>query len=179
MRNPFRQQLPTITYSPEADKVENATDSTTSLHNAVELDDGYYADTPISPYRGDVGDIVQDQRPGYAGSDSREIVFQPDSLPSYKFMAPAPGSTDLIAPRDAGSIPGTSYLNVKNGPVSGFAMDEYQEGNRQQLESVPPGAYGPVVGGQDYSSVVSAATWQQSFDEYSNAPSSQAIVSAI
>lgn len=179
MRNPFKQQLPGITYSPEPDKVENATDSTTQLHNAVELDDAYYADTPISPYRGDVNDINQSQRPAYAGMDAREIVFQPDALPGYNFLAPAPGSTDLIAPRDTGSIPGTTYLNIKDGPVTGFAMDEYQEGNRQQLESVPPGAYGPVVGGEDYSTIVNNATWQEAFSQYSNAASDQAIVGAI
>jgi len=179
MRNPFRTALPGISYSPEPDRVENSVDSSTVLHNAVELDDAYYADSPISPYRGYVGDIDQTDRPGYAGEDKREITFQPDALPGYKFLAPAPGSTDLIAPRDTGSIPGTSYLNTMDGPVSGFAMDQFQEGNFQQLESSPPGAYGPVVGGEDYSTIVNNATWQEAFAQYSNAASDQAIAGAI
>lgn len=178
MRNPFKQTLPGITYSPEPSQVESDPDSYVKP-NAIELGDEYYPDTLVPAFRGDVGNIDQTMRPAYAGQDKREIVYQPGPLPEYSFLAPAPGSTDLIAPRDSGSVPGTAYENIMAGPVTGFALDQYQEGNRQALLSTPPGAHGPVVGGDDYSNIVTQATWQQAFAEYSNAASDQAIVRAI
>lgn len=178
MFNPFRTRVPVGTFNPAASGQPNSGDIA-YIHNTIDLDDPVYADQLTPPYRGAVGDIVQGDRPAYAGEDKRVLVYQPDALPGYNFLSPAPGSTDLSMPRDFNSVPGTSQLNYMEGPVTGSAMDVYQTGNRQVLASTPPGQYGPVVGGDDYSQIVSNATFQQAFAEYSNAPSDQAIVSAI
>ena len=159
------------------------TDTVNLTSNTVTLDDGLYPDT----WYGEDGDQSndlgpQEWMPGYAQGQkpySREFVFTPETLPSYAMLNPAPGSQDLIAPRDSNSVPGTAQLNYIHGPVTGNSMDVYQEGNRQELLATPPGTYGPVVGGQDYSSVVAAATWQEAFAGYSNDAASQTIVGAI
>lgn len=179
MWNPFKAKLTSAyQYSPLASAIENDTDSH-PLHNSVNLDDAIFPDTTANQYRGNVGNIDQGQRPGYAGDDRRELVYSPDALPGYNFLSPAPGSTDLIAPRDSNSVPGTTSLNVMHGPVTGSAMDEYQTGNRQILMTAPPGSHGPVVGGPDYSTTVAYATFQEAFSSYSNAATDNAIVSAI
>ncbi len=119
--------------------------------------------------------------PAYAGPQGRQILEIPAQQMKYTSLAPAPGSEDLVLPRDSGSVPGTAYENIMYGPVSGYNMDHdgYQVGHIQVLMSVPPGAIGPVTGGEDYATLVSNAQFQAAFEQYSNLPSSQAIVSAI
>lgn len=69
-------------------------------------------------------------------------------------IAPAPGSQNLVAPRDAGGIAGTNHLNRSIGPVIG-PVSEWS-GNRDLPISVPIGASGPV-GRSDYSAQLAAA----------------------
>lgn len=168
-------------YAGDATATLDDADTVNVTKGTATLDDAFWAGDGVpNQERGNVGDMVQSYRPPYAQEDFREIEASPGpDLPAQSFLAPAPGSTDLFEPRYAGSIPGTNSLNFMHGPVTGRALDEGFTGSRQGLESRPPGAYGPVVGGDDYSNIVSMATFQDSFANYSTAASDQTIVSAI
>lgn len=134
---------------------------------------GGHAERPI-PYAATDG--------GYVGMDERVLDIVPGMMPTYEFNNPDPGnpgSVDRINAQDIGGVPGTDALNYKRGPVTGFAMDAESSFEHQVLVSTPPGSYGPVVGGEDYSTLVSNATFQQAFSQYSTAPSDQTITAAI
>jgi hypothetical protein len=186
MRNPFKTTLVTgaplsSSYS-VAPSIIAADTNDTVQESAVTLDDVVYADAFPNPDRGFINDETQTwgNTPAYAGETHREILFSPEELPGYNFLSPTANSSDNLSERrDAMSIPGTNYLNVMDGPVTGSQMDVFQEGNRQQLLTTPPGYNGPVVGGTDYSQLVSQAYWQESFAQYSTAASTQALVSAV
>lgn len=171
MWNPFKKELPAsmISYSPQANVVGPDSNSLV-FPNAVTLDDGYYPDTVIAGGRGNLGDTNQEVLPAYAGQDKRYIVEQPGYVFEQRFVGP----TDASA-----HVPGTVYVNAFDGPVTGSAMDNYQAGNRQQLMATPPGAHGPVKGGQDYSQIAYAAYWQQAFASYSNEAATAAQLAAI
>jgi len=178
MWNPFTTPMQSTAYAnPEP---INSTDSSVSANVPV-LSDAYIPDDLPYDYYGNMGETVGGNvKPGYAGSGSRTLVLEPGQATDtgYSFLFPAPGSVDLTAARDSGGIPGTTELNIRNGPVSGNQMDVY--GNvRQGLDSQPPGYYGPVQGGTPQDQLISQAFWQQSFAIYSNASSDQAMVAAV
>lgn len=160
--------------------IRNATDSVPVGSGAVDIGDiASYPQSLALPSEGQ--GFRQPEDPAYTGPEQRLIIEQSGALPPYSFLAPVPGSTDLVTPRDIGGIAGVVYENIMNGPVSGYGMDVdgYAVGHRQILMTTPPGQIGPVIGGQDYGTMVSNAQFQEAFAVYSNAPSAQAIVSAI
>jgi hypothetical protein len=151
-------------------------------NGTVALDDGYIPGGEPFPYHGQVNDMpgTQIYRPAFSGAHKREIVQTPGQMHEQVFLAPTPNSSDnLVRSRTADSISATDYLNYMHGPVTGNALDVWEHEYRQELSATPPGAYGPVVGGPDYSNVVSQASYQEAYADYSTAVSTQAIVSAI
>lgn len=118
----------------------------------------------------------------YVGPDLRIIDNRAGVLPSYEFQNPSPGrpgSVDRITPQDIGGYSGAETFNFKDGPVRGHAMDSDPTYEHQRVVNRPPGNYGPVVGGEDYSTLVANAAYQESFARYSTASSDQAIIGAI
>jgi len=183
MRNPFKTPMP-LTYNPYPNSVQADTNSTVHS-NAVYLDDVVYpdavahsdsaynlGDTQVQPDYDDTND---------AGGIRREIILTPGLQNGYTFVSPAPGQVDRSTPEDVGGIPGTVYENVFHGPVTGFAMDEWQVGARTQLETTPPGYAGPVTGSPDadYSMQLAYATYAQQLQDYSSAVATDAMVAAI
>ncbi len=159
--------------------VGNSHDSVPIGQELAQLDDFQPSQVVPLPSEGIVSPAF-DIAPGYAGPQERQILETPGSLPRYEFLNPAPGSVDLAFPRDAGSVPGTVYENIMAGPVSGYAMDaDIPVGLRPVLLTRPPGQLGPVVGGEDYATMVANAAFQEAFAVYSNAPSDNTIISAI
>lgn len=177
MWNPFTTPMQATAYTGAmGENTDIAVPPTTE-----DLSDNYIADDTPYTFYGHMGEVApQSANPGYAPAGNRTLVFEPSQATDtgYSFLFPAPGSVDLIAPRDAGGIPSTDMLNVRSGPVTGFAMDHYSD-IRQGLDSQPPGYYGPVQGGTPQDQLISQAYWQQSFAQYSNAASDQAMVAAI
>lgn len=169
MRNPFRTQMPLISYSNAPNTLGDEAEQ--SVHaNVVTLDDAVYPDVTISPVRGNVVDTAQAYLPAYAGQDTRELFERPGIVYDYAFTAPVDASVHVT---------GTDRLNYMHGPVTGSAMDNYQEGNVQKLATRPPGSNGPVKGGQDFSQVAYAAWWHQQMAQYSTASAVEAQLAAI
>lgn len=157
-------------------------DTTITPKGEVNLGDANYPDEIYTEGHAPRPVELDATDPGYTGPDSRIIEQRPSPLPSYEFANPSPGkpgSSDRMNCQDIGGVPGTDYLNYKDGPVRGFAMDSEPTFAHQELVSRPPGQFGPVVGGEDYSTLVANAAYQEAFAQYSTAPSDQAIVGAI
>lgn len=158
---------------------DSSSQSLPQIAQSVQLDDSFSDDSSL-PYPGQSA-VNCPFLPSYAGREERQILTQPAALPPYLFTLPAAGSEDLAFASDAGGIGGSNYENVLQGPVTGWNMDRegYNVGHRQILIATPPGAIGPVIGGEDYGIAVSNAEFQAAFSQYANAPSTQAIVKAI
>jgi len=187
MWNPFRQPLPAeLTYNPYPNEIRGDTNSTVHS-NAVYLDDVVYPDAVVTPHSpGLIGDY--ETQPDYDASVSpdglhRQLIFTPGPDPhAYAFLAPTPGSPDnLYEPRDTAGIPGTVTENIYWGPVTGNAMDEWQEGARQQLYTIPPGNKGPVTGSPDadYASQLAYAYYQPVWSDYSPAAATDALIANV
>lgn len=179
MWNPFTTPMQSTAYDETTAQQPNAVDETVHA-DTVKLDDGYVPGGLPYEFSGpmdlpaDAGAFV----PAYAGQSNRVLIFEGAQQFEQTFLNPAPGSVDLAFPRSQGGIAGTVSENIRNGPVTGFAMDNY--GNRrQQLVQTPPGYGGPVVGGTDQGQLAAQAYWQQSMAQYSNEASDQANVTAI
>ncbi len=168
--------VPVFTIPPSTDEV------IVGGARAVNLNDADYPDEALTGGHGERIEPYDVQDGGYVGPDERIINDPSGMLPSYEFANPAPGqpgSTDRVNAQSVGGVTGTALQNYKNGPVTGYAMDADRPVQTQQIGHLPPGQHGPIVGGDDYSAVVAAAAFQQAFDQYSTAPSDQAIVGAI
>lgn len=183
MRNPFKSPMP-LTYNPYPNDVQADTNSTVHS-NAVFLDDVVYPDhvatSESASFFGDYSD-----QPSYDDSVDtegirREIIYTPGLQNGYNFVSPAPGQVDKSTTEDVGGIPGMVYENVFHGPVTGAAMDTWQVGARQQLETLPPGYTGPVTGfpDADYALMIAYSTYQQQIADYSSAVATDAMVQAI
>lgn len=102
--------------------------------------------------------------PAFVGTYSERVMLGTGQLSQWNAaglgpdpqttLAPAPGSENLTAPRDAGGRPGTNRLNRSRGPVLGPTSG--WSGNRDLPLSLPVGARGPV-GTLDYSSALAQA----------------------
>lgn len=158
----------------QAESDNPPTDVALARTDAVQLDDGDYPDSVVGPLRANIDPLNQTAWPAYAGIEDNAVPFIPVQQGTQVFQ----GQFALPDPT-VGSVPGTASLPVRGGPVTGDAMDVYQDGNVQQTSSQPPGAFGPVVGGTDQSQLITQAYYQQLIDSYSTASSDQAMVRAI
>lgn len=181
--NPFKTSVPrsALSYSSQPSAQPDATDYFV-MPNSETLDDVSYPEQVPNIWSDDSDDFgLQDtpsEMPAYLGTNQRIITETPGQRDTHAFLAPAPGSTDLIEPRDTGGIPATVYFNEHTGPVTGRAFDVYQN-IRQGLLAVQPGQLGPVVGGPDQGEALSAAFFQAQFATQSNAASDAAMVNAV
>lgn len=149
----------------------------------VTLDDADYPDLTgiedgVSQWRSTTGELFQSSNPEYAGHYVRTIDHTPGMLPSFASVAPAPGSTDLAFPRDRDGVPGTNTLIGGEGPVTGEDYANWS-GERAVLHTPNIGNAGPVVGGPDYSSQLSAAFYQQQAAQFAQAYSDAAMVASV
>lgn len=176
MWNPFTSPLAQSTAYDNPEPMQGR--DNVVMPNTPVIDDAYTPGTLPYEYYGPMNEPTQDSNPAYAGRGSRTLVLQGGQEDTHLFLNPAPGSVDLIAPRDSGGIPATVEENIRGGPVSGWVMDSYGY-IRQDLLATPPGQAGPVVGGTPQDQLISQAYWQQAFSQYSNQASDQANVMAI
>lgn len=149
----------------------------------VTLDDADYPDNTgieggVSQWRGPTGELFQDTNPEWARPYRPEVSYAPGALPTFTELNPAPGSVDLAFPRDAGGVPGTNTTLLGEGPVTGEDYANWT-GTQGSLHRPNPSYSGPVTGGPDYSSQLSAAYFQQQAALYSQEYANSAMVSAV
>lgn len=151
--------------------------------NTVDLDSTSYPefhgveDGP-SAFRANTGEMFQDAAPEYAGRYEPGFLNQPGAVPAQAFLAPAPGSQDLSAPRDSGGVAGTNRLLLSAGPVDGAAADAWTA-SRADLHTAVVGTAGPVAGGPDYGHQLNAAYYAQAQAQFSQAQAEAGMVAAV
>lgn len=151
--------------------------------NTVELDSVAYPefhgveDGP-SAYRSNTGEAFQHENPEYAGQYELGYLAQPGTMPSTAYLAPAPGSQDLTAPRDSGGVPGTNRVIHSIGPVDGTVSDDWT-GSRTGLHAPRVQANGPVAGGPDYGHSLTAAYYSAAQANFSQAQAEAGMVAAL
>lgn len=131
-----------------------------------------------SALRSTTGDVFQDAAPEFAGVYEPGFLAQPGALPAVATLAPAPGSQDLMMPRDTGGVPGTNRIIHARGPVDGALSDQWT-GTRETLHAPALQAHGPVVGGPDYGHTLTAAYYAAAQANYSQAAAEAAMVAAL
>jgi hypothetical protein len=155
---------------------------TFDLPAARELtDEVAYPELPVSAYRSNTGELFQDSAPEYAGTYALGFENSPGVLYDNSSVAPAPGSTDLAAPRYDGGVSGTNRIIRSDGPVAGHGTDggESWTGNRADLYRSNPNYNGPVVGGPDYANSLGSAYFADTMAGYSEIAATSAMVSAV
>lgn len=118
-----------------------------------------FADSVVNsplPYHGTVGERFQDANPAYAGEYNPHFLDVPGAPVTPSFLAPAPGSENLTAPRNAGEIGGTNRLFKPSGPVTAESASGWT-GKNTALRKPVVGNSGPVGGGRDNSQIASQA----------------------
>lgn len=151
--------------------------------NAVDLDSVSYPefhgveDGPTA-HRAITGEKFQDENPEYAGQYQLGYLDQPGAVPSQTYLAPAPGSQDLSAPRDSGGVAGTNRVIHSVGPVDGAGADSWSAA-RTDLHTPLVGTGGPVSGGPDYGHTLNAAYYAQAQAQFSLAAAEAAMVAAV
>lgn len=159
---------------------------TFDLPSQVDLDDPIYPEfTGISAgpseWRSNTGELFQEDAPEYAGK--YEVGFENEVGSSFKneSLNPAPGSVDLIAPMDTGSIPGTNRLIKSDGPVDGAGADQgiTWTGEQGDLYKPNPNYSGPVAGGPDYANSLARAYYADQNDGFSQIDATSSMVSAV
>lgn len=173
------------TYSPAPSNI--AADTNSTVHsNAVDLTDATY---PAEIYHREQSPVFGNdyvQNPDYDASDDgtaahTEVIFTPGQYREYAFQQAGIGQVDRTVPQNYGSIPGTLNRVIVHGPVSGFPMDEWQEGNRANIGSNRVGNYGPVTGfgGPDYASQASLSYYQTMFQDYNTDAATDAVIASV
>lgn len=153
--------------------------------NQVDLDSTSYPefhgveDGP-SAHRANTAETFQNapEVPEYAGKYELGYLDQPGAAPSTAYLAPAPGSQDLAAPRDSGGVAGTNRQILSVGPVDGHISDGWTN-SRADLHTPQVGTAGPVVGGPDHGHMVNAAYYAQAQAQFSQAAAEAAMVAAL
>lgn len=155
---------------------------TFDLPAARELtDEVAYPELPVTAYRSNTGELFQNAAPEYAGKYELGFENAPGVLFDNSSTAPAPGSTDLSAPRYDGGVSGTNRIIRSDGPVGGEGTDggTTWSGNRADLYRSNPNYNGPVVGGPDYANALGAAYFADTYAGYSEIAATSAMVSAV
>lgn len=152
------------------------------LPSDVTLDDPTYPDLTglgggVAAYRGNQDAQFQNANPEYAGEYGLDYLDAPGLIPAYAGLNPAPGSVDLIQPRNAGEVSGTNRIIHSVGPVTGesHSWTELQT----PLNQPNPNYGGPVTGGGDYSQQLAATYFASQARMLSEQASAQAMVYAV
>jgi hypothetical protein len=132
----------------------------------------------VSEYRSNTGELFQTGNPEYAGQYELQYENDPGIAPTYTELVAAPGSSSLVAPRNAGEITGTNRLLKSDGPVDGTDGDRWT-GDRAALHKPNPNYGGPVTGGPDYATQLHNAYFASVAAHYSQAASDSAMVAAV
>ena len=106
----------------------------------------------VSIYRGTESSVVKHGYPEVIGQDQLDYTNTVGQNDTVNYLMPAPGSSDLIMPRQAFGTPGRDRTIQSVGPVTG-ANTGYRD-TLTPLNPANPGNAGPVVGGPDYSETV-------------------------
>lgn len=153
--------------------------------NKVELDSVTYPEAhgvagPLAAI-GSTGERDQTQAPEYAGQYELGYLNQPGALPTQTYLAPAPGSQDLLVPRDTGGISGTNRILHSVGPVDGAGTDggNTWTSDRDVLHKAAVGNSGPVAGGPDYGHSLTAAYYAQAAAQFNTAAAEASMVAAL
>lgn len=131
-------------------------------------------------YHGTVGErfIGDPELPGYVRQGVQEQQANPGQPEPLSNLAPAPGSENLIAPRNAGEIGGTNRLVRFHGPVDAHAP--VWSGKNTALRKPVVGNKGPVSGAAvDGATLASQAYFAQQAAYFSQQASDAAMVSAF
>lgn len=182
MWNPFKAPLPAAVRSGSPAQYGYPAEHL-AMPSEVTLDDADYPentgiDGGVTQWRSTTGELFQATNPEYNRPYVRHLDSTPGPRTTFTELAPAPGSTDLAFPRDQGGIPGTNSLLSADGPVTGEDYANWT-GKRAELPTSAIGNNGPVVGGPDYSSQLSAAFYQQQAAQFAQQYSEAAMVSAV
>lgn len=134
----------------------------------------------VSEFRSTTGQLFQDDNPAYAGTYTPGFQDSPGTVFATTPLAPAPGSTDLAAPRESGGMPGTNRLINSLGPVAGDGAEHGRwTGNREDANKPNMQYAGPVTGGPDYANSLGAAYFAAQQQAYSDQAANAAMVSAV
>jgi hypothetical protein len=139
--------------------------------------------TPL-PYHSATQERFQEFNPAYAGEYHPGFMEARGAVPDTAWLAPAPGSENLRAPRDKaapairGEATGTNRLFRPHGPVTGHTNSQWT-GHRTDLRTPLVGNSGPVTGGRDGGRLAAQAYFAAQAAQYSQAASNAAMVSAL
>lgn len=136
----------------------------------------YPRDTPLAY---SAPNAFQDSAPEYTGRSDPHYLEEPGVVHEFAQLAPAPGSANLIRPRDFNGTPGTNRLFKATGPVDGGAASPGWTGKVTPLRSPVIGNSGPVSGGRDGSQVAAQAYFAAQAAAVSQAASDVAMVTAL
>lgn len=159
-------------------------------HDTYDLPNELMLDSTASPtldglgggtaaYRGNKSEQFQQDDPGYAGGYQLAFAHPKSLVPTPFRPAPAPGSSDLDAPRNVGGYVGTQKLIDSEGPVTGEASNHDWSNTRHVLPQFSAGYEGPVTGGPDTGQKIAAAYYASQLQEYSAMANAQALLAAI
>ncbi len=156
MRNPFNTSLSFAAQTGHPDEsfdLPSQVDIGPLQNTSPDISD------PPSAYRSNAaGYALMPTAPGYSPEYTLAFVDYTGAEPTYNTLNPAPGSADLIEPRDTGGSTGTNDLLQSAGPVTGSDTANWNY-DRAVLNRGNPDINGPVVGGPDYGQQLSAAYW--------------------
>lgn len=129
----------------------------------------YGAGGGVAAYRGPASAV--------AGDDVLAFQAAPGIDPERRDLNTAPGSVDLIEPRDTGGVPGTDTILASIGPVTGDGT-EYLDG-RARLNTPNPSYAGAVTGGPDFNQQAAQAYAASQAKLYSDQASASALLASF
>lgn len=131
-------------------------------------------------HRGVTGALFQSDpsMPADLGLYQLDYLEVSGAAPAQQFLAPAPGSVDLVMARESGGVAGTNRIIHSVGPVDG-AMGDGWTGTRTDLHRLIPQSDGPVTGGPDYGHTAMAAYYSVAQAAFSQAAAEAGMVAAL
>lgn len=128
--------------------------------------------------QGETTDEYQTAYPDYVGTVNRGFNHPSGIIPTGGHsLNPAPGSVDLIEPRDTGSLPAPGRVFNGSGPVSGGNSN--WTNTVANLDPIVAASPGPVRGGQDYSVQLANVYFATIAQQYSQQAVEAALISAV
>lgn len=129
-------------------------------------------------WEGNTGDLYQDTHASYAGVYVPDFLDVPGPAVVATQLAPATGSENLVAPRDAFGVPGTNRAIHSAGPVTGTS-DNAWSGRRAATVPRTVGSSGPVTGGQDVNQAAARAYYSQQASMISQAMAEASLMAVV
>lgn len=131
----------------------------------------------VASYRGTESTMYPNDNPSYVGHYALGYVIPDNDVPDYQNIAPAPGSSDLIRPRNSGEVTGKQRLLQSIGPVT--MSDSQYTGRRARLVPASIGNDGPNVSGADYAQATANAYFASQAVIFSRMAADSAMVAAL